>query len=286
MNTVKIPTEAAKLFTKRETPYVIAKDRIVTIGNGEIEFSFAVSESQDITGKLSVAWHDCAKAGLPCEVKEYDPLFRPSFTAEDAICHSVNAGQLKWALLASDDTATRFVLNSVAFSQGGAMVATDGRRMHVVGGTCDSVVIALVPAGAAKLLLKLVKPKQSITFRFVLGGNCCEAVLPCGTVATIRLCEGRYPKWEDVLPKCEHSADFTAPTKAEMLVAKAEAAVSETSSAPSIRRFDALFSAEFLDDIGEDCVAQWGDPFGAYRFDLSGLRIAVVMPMNDGNRKG
>ncbi len=107
---------------------------------------------------------------------------------------------------ATDNESSRYALGGVLIEQQKgdvAFVATDGRRLHVAYADIDQAVddaSAVVPAHAMLTLARLAKVAADEAVQLTLAGNEVIADMD-GVTVWARLLEGRFPRWQDVIPK-------------------------------------------------------------------------------------
>ncbi len=131
---------------------------------------------------------------------------------EGAETFAVNAGRLKTAmrrvLFATDETSARYALGGVKFEIEGdflLLIATDSRRLAISKidinghGKLPDEGNCVVPQKALVLLDRLLDDAAgSVQMCFTPNS---AAFLVKGSTVTTRLVEGRFPKWQDVVPK-------------------------------------------------------------------------------------
>ena len=106
---------------------------------------------------------------------------------------------------ATDDDSSRYALGGVLIEQKKgdiAFVATDGRRLHVAYAEVDQAVddaSAIVPAHAITTLAKLAAINADDAIQMSLAGNELVADMD-GVTLWARLLDGRFPRWQDVIP--------------------------------------------------------------------------------------
>lgn len=107
---------------------------------------------------------------------------------------------------ATDNDSSRYALGGVLVEQKKgdvALVATDGRRLHVAYAEVDQAVddaSAIIPAAAIVTLSRLAKAHADDAVQLSLAGNELVADMD-GVTVWARLLEGRFPRWQDVIPK-------------------------------------------------------------------------------------
>lgn len=198
--------------------------------------------------------------GMPTEFPAVEP-----FDAKDF--HSIPAaalGQmLRRTVFATDTDSTRYALGGVFFDLAAGkltLAATDTRRLAVVSAECSSTGPAgvgkeykpVVPAKALSLLQKTLGDAGAVDF--TLGVN--DANFRIGDISIrARLVEGRFPRYQDVIPaKAPVTLDMAAgPTLAA--VKQAQIVTNEES-----RGVDFEFAAGLLTlksraaDVGESKI--------------------------------
>jgi DNA polymerase-3 subunit beta len=107
---------------------------------------------------------------------------------------------------ATDGESSRYALGGVLVEQKAgdvAFVATDGRRLHVAYADVDQAVddaSAIIPAQAIQTVARLAKGHADEAVQLSVCGN--ELVVDMeGVTLWARLLEGRFPRWQDVIPK-------------------------------------------------------------------------------------
>jgi len=106
---------------------------------------------------------------------------------------------------ATDDDSSRFALGGVLVEHRKgdvAFVGTDGRRLHVAYAEVDQAVddaSAIIPAHAITTLAKLAAVNVDEAIQLSLANNELVADMD-GVTMWARLLEGRFPKWQDVIP--------------------------------------------------------------------------------------
>jgi DNA polymerase-3 subunit beta len=106
---------------------------------------------------------------------------------------------------ATDDDSSRYALGGVLVEQKKgdvAFVATDGRRLHVAYAEVDQAVddaSCIIPAHAINTLAKLAAANADDAIQLSLAGNELVADMD-GVTLWARLLDGRFPRWQDVIP--------------------------------------------------------------------------------------
>ncbi len=191
---------------------VVPADRITAI----------LRESQDETIQLEVEDAACEVIGSDSRFRVYghDANDFPVMSAQKGdigIC--VEAKVLKHMIhrvsFAASRESSRYALNGVLWEQQGKklrMVATDGRRLAHVDGDIAKVIkdldqTAIVPVKTMILLERIVTdPDEKIEIGF--SGNQ-VLVKTVSAEITGTLIQGRFPKYEDVIPSgCDKSVVF------------------------------------------------------------------------------
>jgi DNA polymerase-3 subunit beta len=191
---------------------VVPADRISAI----------LRESQDETIQIEVEDAACEVIGADSRFRVYghDPDDFPVVNAskgESGIC--LKADVLKSMIhrvsFAASRESSRYALNGVLWEQNGKklrMVATDGRRLALVDGDIAKVEkdldqTAIVPVKTMTLLERIVTdPEENIEIGF--SGN--QVLVRTATAEiTGTLIQGRFPKYEDVIPSgCDKNVPF------------------------------------------------------------------------------
>lgn len=141
-----------------------------------------------------------------------DPAWFPTvseFTSDAffRVSGSVLRAMIRRVVLACDEAATRYALAGALFEVTGetlAITATDTRRLATVAGVATPVgevppaVYAVVPAKALSLIERVLDGEDYAEIAFTENA---VTVRIGATVVWSRLCEGRFPKWQDVIPK-------------------------------------------------------------------------------------
>lgn len=168
--------------------------------------------------------------------------------SEERVSHHVNAEELADALrqtmFAADAESTRYALGGVLFdlrADGVSLVATDTRRLavrHLSHVDCVKPQLCeelakqqaiVVPLATCKTLLKAIDTDCAETVRIAVGesGNDIQFGLS-ETVVYSRLIEGRFPRYQDVVPNSfPHCigfdrAEFTAAIETVLLATDGE----------------------------------------------------------------
>jgi DNA polymerase-3 subunit beta len=151
----------------------------------------------------------------------------PSFPEIDdkAPCHRVSAETLKeltertiFAAAAAGGNARFGAMSGVVLEFAGVeaqMVATDGHRMAIARGPfapagapeTNPNVPHVLPVKALRLLAGLLEEDQVVSVH--LDANSAVIVTSTATIWT-KLCEGRYPPWQSILPKPNSKATMKA----------------------------------------------------------------------------
>jgi DNA polymerase-3 subunit beta len=106
---------------------------------------------------------------------------------------------------ATDDDSSRYALGGVLVEQKKgdvAFVATDGKRLHVAYAEVDQAVddaSCIIPAHAINTLAKLAAANADDAIQLSLAGNELVADMD-GVTLWARLLDGRFPRWQDVIP--------------------------------------------------------------------------------------
>ena len=231
--TPKAILQCAKLEATKDKLIVTATDSEVSvkcaIGQVQIESSGSVlipaermtgilRETSDESISLEVLDTTCEVVGRDSRfrLRSDDPKDFPEIRTDKGESEFViNAGELKGLIrrvvFAAARESTRYAINGVLWEQKGKklrMVATDGRRLAQVDGDLASVKTemkqsAIVPVKAMMILERVLHdPQEKITILF--SGN--QVMFQAATVeVTGTLIQGRFPKYEDVIPSdCEN----------------------------------------------------------------------------------
>lgn len=142
-----------------------------------------------------------------------DPAEFPNVAPfDEANYHTLQAGQFKQmirrTIFATDTESTRYALGGVLVDVKGeeiVLAATDTRRLAVVRGKCGSqgtvpadVGTPVVPAKAMSLIERSLVDEESVVSLSVRPN---DVLLQSGaTTIYSRLVEGRFPKYQDVIP--------------------------------------------------------------------------------------
>lgn len=139
-------------------------------------------------------------------VEEFPPV--EPFTGEPDF--EINAGQLNElitrTIFATARETSRYAINGVLLERDGkklVMVATDGRRLALARGSCNSaskdVVNCIIPTKGLTLLSRLLDdPDEAVKVK--LAGNQAHFASERATL-TSNLVEGNFPPYKDVIPK-------------------------------------------------------------------------------------
>lgn len=183
--------------------------------------------------------------------------------------HVVNAGRLRDAILrviyAADTESNRFALTSVLAEFGEdslTLACSDGRRLAVcaIGSKCinghDPSTInggqhILIPHKAATLISRAF-PDSEGEVRLFAGVNQVVAFDDRVRV-TVRLSEGRFPRWRDVIPSASGTNDIQLSPQAMLSVIRQAAVVtSEESKSISVSFSEGrLFVAASTAEVGK-----------------------------------
>lgn len=226
---------------------------------------------------------------------------------------------LTWLNTAVDDSATRYALGGVCWDQE-YLVATDGRRMHVVRiGQCQVenqssyATWNIIPSRAAAAIVALTKLFKDDILTIRIDRDCIVVHGECWKF-TARLHEGRFPNWRQIISedsfkvqldtlqtdRVRESAEFQLRTnKLQETIAKKSLSRSELrhyrAEPAKVTIQDCLYNAEYVRDAIDiiDNAA-----FVAYRNDdnspimigdryclnsdysVSPSILAVIMPMS------
>lgn len=271
MKSVIIPTVVSKSFKPSESV------RVWSDGDGDIHFGTVELEvveklqCEAFSGKLDKGWSLKSKAGIECEIEELDIYAKPTM-AEVIHEAEVVASDIAWVAKASDVSGG---LEGVAFTGSGAMVATDCRRMHICGEWHNPDVVGIIPSYAIRAVAKIAKKSEVIKITF---SHDCAMIELRNAKLLCRLCDNRFPQWQEVCPKCTESETFAMPSKQDVIVAKAVVAGDEDAT-PTSELGGVKFDIRLLADIGGSGVRKWGDKDGPHFFDIGNDRCAIVMPL-------
>lgn len=123
----------------------------------------------------------------------------PEFPAIEMDLQSVSGDALSLAIdrtiFSTDEGSNRYALGGLLFDPG-AIVATDSRRLSVAPLDHSVQGRPVVPVKAAKALRSIAEGDVKIGF----SGS--HMMASCGqTTMSARLMEGRFPKWQDIIPR-------------------------------------------------------------------------------------
>ncbi|MCH2139211.1 MAG: DNA polymerase III subunit beta [Phycisphaerales bacterium] len=208
--------------TDGETAMVLDLDRVEVDAAGEVlipadKLTQIVRECTDPTVTLEADGHALHIRGDDSRFKVFgfDPQEAPPeahFDDEGVDC-TMDAGTLATtvarSLFAAAAEHTRYAINGVLYHREGKrlrMVATDGRRLAVAVADCgsgDGETSCIIPAKALGLLRRLSKDPDA-GVRISVGESRIafrvdSATAPATLVSS--LVEGRFPPFEDVIPK-------------------------------------------------------------------------------------
>jgi DNA polymerase III sliding clamp (beta) subunit (PCNA family) len=242
------------------------------------------------------------------ELSAYDertaPLSRVGwdFTA-DRLCQA-----LSWCAMATDTEATRYALGGVCWD-GIHLVATDGRRMHVVRlGENYHDGSAIIPVRFVQAVCGLVKLFKDDIVSIRITDN---EIVACGDVWQLcsRLVEGRFPNWRQIVdiesePQVafirqlgEHADAIVKRTKLENKVAveglSAKSRKAYDEKTPELLLGESKVNAEYIRDAiaiidNATCEYFQNDPKNSSAILIGDKRIvdgngystaAIVMPM-------
>ena len=201
--------------------------------------------------------------------------------------HVVSAGRLRDAILrviyASDTESNRYALTSVLAEFGEdslTLACSDGRRLAVcaIGSKCvnghDPATInggqsILIPHKAATLISRAF-PDAEGEVRVFAGVNQVVAFDDRVRV-TVRLTEGRFPRWRDVIPSASGTDDITLSPQAMLSVIRQAAVVTndESKSISVSFKEGRLFITASTAEVGK-CEASIPVEFSG---DLPGQRL-------------
>ncbi|MCH2135337.1 MAG: DNA polymerase III subunit beta [Phycisphaerales bacterium] len=208
--------------TDGETAMVLDLDRVEVDAQGEVlvpadKLTQIVRECTDPTVTLEAEGHALHIRGDDARFKVFgfDPKEAPPEAQfdDDAVDCSMASGTLAStvarSLFAAAAEHTRYAINGVLYHREGKrlrMVATDGRRLALAVADCDGAAgekSCIIPAKALGLLRKLTRD-PSVTVRISVGDSRIAFHFDCPAApATLvsSLVEGRFPPFEDVIPK-------------------------------------------------------------------------------------
>jgi DNA polymerase-3 subunit beta len=208
--------------TDGETGMVLDLDRVEVDAPGEVlvpadKLTQIVRECNDPTLTLEADGHALHIRGEDAHFKVFgfDPQEAPPEAEfnEDALDCSISAGELSTtvarSLFAAASEHTRYAINGVLYHREGKrlrMVATDGRRLALASADCDAADgerSCIIPAKALGLLRRLTKDPDTTVRIAVTDSRIAFHVGNEGAPATLvsSLVEGRFPPFEDVIPK-------------------------------------------------------------------------------------
>jgi DNA polymerase III subunit beta len=175
---------------------------------------------------------------LPVEDPAEFPISEPADL--DSVCR-IPCDQFKRAVgsvaYAADTESNRFALGAVLVQIEGDkchFVATDGRRLGVATVEHDQAVDdrqVLVPERAMILMANVAAKAENEDAAVQLLVSKTELVAEIGTTTiTARLTEGRFPRWQDVIPEREASDMHTADLATLLSATRAAAIVTTETS--------------------------------------------------------
>jgi DNA polymerase-3 subunit beta len=208
--------------TDGETSLVLDLDRVEIDSPGEVlvpadKLTQIIRECADPTVALEADGHALHIRGDDARFKVFgfDPKEAPPEAAfdEDNVDCTMPAGTLGTAiarsLFAAASEHTRYAINGVLYHREGKrlrMVATDGRRLAMAMADCDGAdgeKSCIIPAKALGLLRRMAKDPD-VSVRISVGESRIAFHIDSPTApATLvsSLVEGRFPPFEDVIPK-------------------------------------------------------------------------------------
>jgi DNA polymerase III sliding clamp (beta) subunit (PCNA family) len=132
-------------------------------------------------------------------LNEADRVYMDPPRAPDGVKLSSNAvDTLNWVATAADEMSMRYTLAGILF-EGSHVVATDGRRMHIA--KLDINLNALIPLATWKAAIAVAKAFRDPSIYLFIGENgCIEISGAYGWTIRSSELEGRYPRWETVIP--------------------------------------------------------------------------------------
>lgn len=162
-------------------------------------------------------------------------------------------GVIRRVLVSVDEDSTRYALGGAQLNIEGDhcfAVSTDSRRLTVAGAMRSTAINGTVPAK----ILRLIQGMARGRLRIAISDNR-VAVWDGTTAITGRLLEGRFPRWQDVLPK-EFKHEITLPV-ATTLSAVRQAMICQNAES---RGVDFVFEEGHLTlrsraaDVGESAI--------------------------------
>lgn len=192
---------SANLINADFEPYLLPHKRLVAIASmavGEVVF-----RRDGNTVRITAGRGQWTLPVIDGEWPERAPGYSKAFLRlpVDQFCRVVKA-----VVDATDDDSSRYALGGVLIEQRKgdvAFVGTDGRRLHVAYAEVDQAVddaSCIVPAYAITTLARLAATHAEDAIQLSLHGN--ELVADMNGVSVqVRLLEGRFPKWQDVIPE-------------------------------------------------------------------------------------
>lgn len=181
------------------------------------------------------------------------------------------AAALNATVVAADPDSVRYALGGVRFEKGDHggldLVGTDGRRLHwarLGPDVCAAVRTpygpsstsgGVLPVKACHRVIELAKDAGKDRVRITLGPNRITVISEGSSVAS-RACEGRFPRWQDILPT-EAGSVITFATGSDLTRVLQQAAITTSEESRSvIVEFDAagLTAGSRAADVGRSRV--------------------------------
>lgn len=183
----------------------------------------------ELAGDKILIKTDKGKWNLLSEDPGQFPLAMPFISKNYLVCDSAELLEgIKRTEFAVDVDSTRYALGGVCFlinSHHLQLVATDGRRLAL------QPVTKVTPHGEIETAADVVSVKALRAIKGIIGGGSTHLYMTRNSVhvrterATVygRLVEGRFPRWQDVLPGHRHTV--LSISAGDFLAALAQAAV-------------------------------------------------------------
>jgi DNA polymerase-3 subunit beta len=179
---------------------------------------------------------------LPCEDAAEFPTWEPTGlkTVVRIPCDQF-ARAVRATARSTDDESSRFALGAVLVDVEGdtaTFVATDGRRLTAFAARHDQDVdnsATLVPARAMSILGTLAAQSRHAEESVQLESSTSELVATIGdTTVTVRLFEGRFPRWRDVFTEAVTDAEPAVIDRDELMSATRAAAIVTTEQSKGV----------------------------------------------------
>lgn len=244
-----------------------------------------VSADGKFSGSIDRKGIDLAKLGEPCEARESVHYWMPE--CEPEVSLSVPAMVAESVLECCDEDNGRFALGGVAVTKGGTLVATDGRRLIVVGGESEPDVVAIIPAESLRMACKLAKKHGTVSIYASKDRADITARTKGGESFDIvsRVIDGRFPRWIDVIPAKNTTYSGSVvhlPAKAERDRIVKLQKIRDKESSPKWGVGPAIVDLRFLDFVPMESDWSTNGPDGtvAFRWRANNLDFTyVVQPL-------